>query len=202
MHDYAVFQHDRATIGRWLGVGAIALAGGIAQICSWANQLTGLDVFTKATFTTGLTYFVLDWLFNKWVWKIPFFKIPDLSGEWIINGMTLDEDGETKFDWCGIIGIEQSWRQILIHLQTETSQSDSYTATLSKRYGPTGGWQLSYSYGNDPELEQSHELQSHKGYCEIEFNKELNTGKASYFNNRGRRTFGTINLKRKNNDKL
>ena len=196
MHDYAVFGHDRAAIGRWLGFISIALAGGISQLLALASNLSGVDAFAKATITTGIVYLVLHWLFNKWAWKIPFFEVPNINGTWELTGQTLNDDGTTKYDWEGSIGIEQSWKDILIHLKTKNSQSESYTATLSRRFGPTGGWRLSYSYRNEPELEQSHELNSHKGYCEIEFDKDLTVGKASYFNSSGRRTFGVMNLKR------
>ncbi len=196
MHDYAIFGHDRAAVGRWLGFAAISIAGGIAQLLAWATNLTGIDAFTRATITTGVVYFALHWLFNKYAWKIPFLDIPDLNGKWMLSGQTLVEDGSTRFNWNGEIGIEQSWKTILIHLKTQSSQSSSYTATLSKRHGPTGGWQLSYSYKNEPEIEQSHELNSHKGYCEIEFDSTLSIAKASYFNSGGRRTFGVMTLKK------
>lgn len=197
MHDYAVFGHDRAAIGRWLGFISIAAAGGISQMLAIASDLSGIDAFTKATITTGIIYFALHWVFNKWIWKVWFFNVPDIGGTWEIVGQTLKEDGSTRFDWGGTIGVEQTWKAISIHLRTEKSQSQSYTATFSKRFGPTGGWLLSYSYKNEPELEQSHELSSHKGYCEIEFDKDLRIGKASYFNSAGRRTFGIMNLRRK-----
>lgn len=194
MHDYAVFGHDRAAIGRWLGFAAIIVAGGIAQSLSWAKSITGLEAFTKASITTGVAYLILHWLFNKYIWKLPVFEIPKISGTWKITAQTLNEDGTVRFDWEGVIGIEQTWKQMLIHLKTKSSQSFSYTATLSKRHGPTGGWLLSYSYKNEPELQYSHELNSHKGYCEVEFDPELKIGRASYFNNNGRRTFGVLNL--------
>ncbi|MDD9158402.1 pancortin-3 [Aliivibrio sp. S4TY2] len=196
MHDYAVFGHDRVTIGRWLGFAAITISGGLGQLFAWANNLTGIDAFTKASLTTGVIYLILHWVFNKWVWKIPVFEVPDLNGIWELEGTTLNEDGGERFKWTGNIGIEQNWKTILIHLKTANSQSSSYTATLSKRYGPTGGWLLSYSYRNEPELEQTHELSSHKGYCEIELDSKLTVGKASYFNSAGRRTFGIMHLKR------
>lgn len=197
MHDYAILARSVSTIGRYLGVISVLLAGGIAQLLALANQLTGFGAFSKATITTGLVYFALHWAFNKWAWKIPFFEIPDLNGKWNITGQTLNEDGSVRFDWNGEIGIEQNWKSILIHLKTKNSQSKSYTATFLKQHGlETRGWLLSYSYRNEPELEQSHELNSHKGYCEIELDTILNSGKASYFNSAGRRTFGIMNLKR------
>jgi hypothetical protein len=197
MHDYAIFGHDRVAIGRWLGTLSILVAGGLAQVFIYANQLTGWDAFGRATVTTGVIYFALHWLFNHWIWKLKWLDIPDLSGSWIIEGRTLDEEGNVRFPWHGEIGITQNWKQILIHLKTDTSQSWSYTATLSKRHSPLGGWLLSYSYSNDPEIESSHELNPHKGYCEAELNKELNLGKIKYFNHGGRNTFGVIDMKRK-----
>jgi hypothetical protein len=196
MHDYAVFGHNRTAIGRWLGVGSLLITGGLTQLIAWLNAVTGWEAFTKATVTASIIYFGLHWVFTNWAWKIPFFSIPDLNGTWKFEGKTLKEDGKEKYAWTGEIGIEQNWEKIIIHLKTSTSQSKSYTATLSKRHGPTGGWLLSYSYRNEPEIEQQHQLNSHKGYCEIEFNNELTIAKAAYFNSAERRSFGTMNLKK------
>lgn len=196
MHDYGVFGHDRVNIGRWLGVCSIVVAGGISQLASWGASLSGVEAFLKATITTGAAYFLLHWFFNKYAWKIPFFKIANLTGVWEVQGKTLDEDGSIKFNWNAEIGIEQNWKQMAIHLKTPNSQSDSYTAILSQRHGPTGGWRLTYSYHNEPEVEDLHELNPHRGYCEIEFNRELTTAKASYFNSAGRRTFGAMILRK------
>ncbi|MDD5754541.1 MAG: hypothetical protein PHN45_07300 [Methylococcales bacterium] len=198
MHDYAVFGHDRANIGRWLGVGSLLITSGMSQFFVWANALTGWEVFTKATITTGVVYFLLHLIFNKYAWKIPFFSIPNLNGTWKIVGATLDENGGTTFDWNGELVITQNWDKILIHLRTQNSKSNSYTATLSKR--DEGGWLLSYSYKNEPKQEQSHELKPHKGFCEIEIDENLTIGEASYFNSGGRRTFGIMNLTKEFNN--
>ena len=89
MHDYAIFGHDRSTIGRWLSFVSISIAGGIAELLAWANNLAGIDAFTRATITTGAIYFCLHWAFNKWAWKIPFMQIPDLNGKWFLIGKTV-----------------------------------------------------------------------------------------------------------------
>lgn len=199
MHDYAIFGHDRATIGRWLGVASILIAGGIAQVLLDAYQWTGIEAFGKATVTTAVVYFVLHWIFNNLVWKLPVFKIPNLSGTWNLKGQTLNEDGGIKYDWDAQVGIEQTWKDIIIHLKTSNSQSYSQTATLEKQHG-LGGWLLSYSYRNEPVTEQCHELNAHKGYCQIEFDTAITKGDASYFNNNGRRTFGIMQLEKVIND--
>jgi hypothetical protein len=199
MHDYAVFEHNRATIGRWLGVISILISGGMSQAFITVYSLTGMEAFTKATITTGVIYFILHWLFNKYIWKLSLFQIPNLSGKWELSGQTLNEDGTIKYNWNANIGIEQTWEKITINLKTKNSQSYSQTATLEKQYG-LGGWLLSYSYKNEPYTEQCHELNPHKGYCQIEFDKDISKGNASYFNNNGRRTFGIMKLTKDKND--
>ncbi|NUU35123.1 pancortin-3 [Pseudomonas sp. C2B4] len=197
MHDYAVFGHDRAVIGRWLGVISILGAGAISQLMDFASTASQWGILSKATVTTGAIYFAVHWIFNKWIWRVPILDIPNLQGEWDVEAKTLNEDGSVRWNWVGIIGIEQNWKQIVIHLETAQSESLSYTAIFMKRDSPIGGWMLSYSYSNESRLEVSHELSSHKGYCEIMLNKELTLGKASYFNRNGRNTFGVMTLTRR-----
>ncbi len=200
MHDYAIFGHDRSSVGRWLGVGAILIAGALSQTIAWLGGLTGWEAFSKAIVTTGAVYFTLHWIFNNWAWKIPAFPIPDLNGEWEIRARTLNEDGSTRFAWSGSLGIEQDWKQLAINLRTEQSQSNSYTATLSKLHGARKGWRLSYSYRNEPNLDMTAELNPHKGFCEVELSADLATGTASYFNSGGRKTYGVMELTKKNHD--
>lgn len=199
MHDYAIFGHDRTIIGRWLGVASIAISGGMSQLLLSAYSWTGVEAFTKATITTAMVYFILHWIFNKYIWKLSFFEIPNLSGKWHLKGQTLNEDGAIKYTWDADINIEQNWKEIIITLKTKSSQSYSQTATIEKRHG-FGGWLLSYSYKNEPKTGQFHELNAHKGYCQIEFDKDIAKGDASYFNNNGRRTFGIMILEKVIND--
>lgn len=196
MHDYAIFGHSRATIGRWLGVASVLLTGAISSLLVWLYQATNWQAFATAVVTPTIIYFGLHWLFNKYAWKIPFFSIPNIAGVWSVVGQTLNEDGSTRYDWNAEIDIEQTWENICITLKTSQSSSESYTATLGKKPGTKGGWVLHYSYSNNPNADQFHELNSHKGYCELVLNKELTLGEAAYFNSNGRRTFGKMNLTR------
>ncbi|MAI31665.1 MAG: pancortin-3 [Rhodopirellula sp.] len=196
MHDYAMFGHDRAQIGRWLGFSAIVLAGAASQIFSWLGSFSGWEAFIKASLTTSAAYLFLHWIFNEKAWQINFFGIPKIEGCWAIDGKTLDEDGNNKYEWHGTLHIKQTWKQIQISLETEKSKSESYTATISEKHSPRGGWVLSYSYKNEPKLEYSHDMSPHKGYCEMEFDKDLNNAKATYFNSGGRKTYGIMDLKR------
>ncbi|WP_081304672.1 Cap15 family cyclic dinucleotide receptor domain-containing protein [Aeromonas hydrophila] len=197
MHDYAVFGHSRATIGRYLGTTSVILTGLISSIMLWVSQFDGLTFMATVTISTAALYFTLHWLFNNHVWKIPLFKIPDLNGVWLVRGETLsEEDGVVKYNWEAEIDIEQTWEKVSINLKTKQSSSESYTATLAKKSGTRGGWILHYSYSNSPDASQFHELNSHRGYCEVIFDKELTSGEAAYFNSNGRRTFGKMYLTR------
>lgn len=200
MHDYAIFGHSRATIGRWLGVSSIILTGFISSLLVWFYQTTHIEAFATAVITPAIVYFILHYLFNKYAWKLPFFSIPNISGVWDVTGQTLNEDGTDKYIWNAEIDIEQTWEKICITLKTSQSESESYTATLGKRSGTKGGWILHYSYSNNPNADQFHELQSHKGYCELIFDKDLSQGIAAYFNSNGRRTFGKMNLRKVSHD--
>ncbi|WP_416187032.1 pancortin-3 [Enterobacter mori] len=140
--------------------------------------------------------FFFFYLFNRFAWKLSVFSIPDISGGWEVTGQTLNEDGTDRYRWNAEIDIEQTWEKICITMKTSQSESESYTATLGKRSGTKAGWILHYSYSNNPNADQFHELQSHKGYCELIFNKDLTQGTAAYFNSNGRRTFGQMTLAR------
>lgn len=197
MHDYAVFGHSRATIGRYLGTASVIITGLISSVILWLHQVDGFSFMAGATVSTAVVYFVLHWIFNNYVWKVPLFKIPDLNGVWSVRGETLSEDdGVIKYNWEAEIDIEQTWEKISINLKTKQSSSESYTATLAKKSGTRGGWVLHYSYSNSPDASQFHELNSHRGYCEVIFDKELTSGEAAYFNSNGRRTFGKMYLTR------
>lgn len=196
MHDYAIFGHSRAAIGRWLGVLSVILTGAISSLLVWFYHATNIQAFLTATVTPAIIYFGLHYCFNKFAWKIPFFHIPNISGIWSVKGETLNEDSTTKYSWNAEIDIEQTWEKISITLKTPQSSSESYTATLGKKSGTKNGWILHYSYTNNPDLSQYHELNSHKGYCELIFNKELTIGEAAYFNSNGRRTFGKMTLRK------
>jgi hypothetical protein len=209
MHDYAVFGHNRAQIGRYLGIASVAFAGGTTAFINFIYGLTGLGV-AGITIASGAVYTILHWAFNtyfwKWLWQRGWLHVPNLNGVWKVKGQTLGEDGAPKilidesgqnvFEWDAEIDIEQDWSQIAITLRTKRSDSYSYTATILRKPGKKGGWMLSYSYKNSPKQIERVELQDHKGFCEIEFNKDLTEGTAAYFNSQGRRTHGNMRLER------
>ena len=185
-HSYATLSHDRTTIGKYLG------------IVHYLFSLTGWEVVLNFTLSASIIYLGLYYLFLEKIWKMKFLrdylKIPDLNGSWNIKGETLKEDGSIKELWTGVWQVKQDWEKILIHLKTSNSESYSYTATLYKK--DIGGWSLSYSYSNEPFDKSNQELKQHKGFCEIDFDENIQKGEARYFNSKTRRTFGNMNLEK------
>ncbi|MEG5910617.1 hypothetical protein UXP31_21120 [Enterobacter mori] len=57
MHDYAIFGHSRATIGRWLGVSSIIFTGFISSLLVWLYQATQIQAFATAVVTPAIIYF-------------------------------------------------------------------------------------------------------------------------------------------------
>jgi hypothetical protein len=196
MHPYAIFDHQRQVVGRFLGITSFILGPIICSLFVKVSTIDFLSFLKSFVIPSGLIYIALDWIFDNLIWKVSFIgkalSIPNFSGCWLVNGQTINEEGQAKYEWKAKVVIVQKWDSISIQLKTEKSESYSYTASSFKL--PDGKWQLSYSYGNQPSLEQLKELQAHRGFCELIF--DLNTGVAegTYFNSMGRRTNGNMSL--------
>ncbi len=197
-HEYAIVGHKRSEIGRWLGVASVTLAPIITYATSWLPQLFNLTTPIEeklATFTisTGFTYLVLYWIFNRygWRWLDRYLQIPDLTGRWKIIGTTKEQDGSNQFEWQGELIVSQKWDRIAIELKTPQSSSYSETASLLVKHD--GECKLSYSYQNHPRSGET-ELQKHQGFCELIFDASHSIADGHYFNSLGRYTFGHMTL--------
>ncbi|MBB3398823.1 hypothetical protein [Rhizobium sp. BK060] len=195
---------SRLNVGRCLGVISATVSAGIVFVLLWSvnvAQSIGLPVNLPPSVLSlvgaGVVFSVLAWILSRhaWSWRIgqSLLQIPDLRGDWICKGHTIETNLNPTYDWSGTITIVQSWDKIRIRLKTDTSASNSKSAALIK--DEADGWRLFYSYRNDPKIDQT-ELHTHKGFAEILFNKHLTGGEGEYFNGHGRYTFGTMKLER------
>lgn len=196
-HEYSIIGHKRSEIGRWLGVASVVLAPVMTYFIVWISQLPFLmgsqGKLSAFTVSTGIIYLVLYWVFNRygWIWLDKILNIPNLSGRWQVNGITLNQDGTARFNWNGELIISQKWDSIAIELKT--SQSASYSETASLLVKHDNETKLSYSYQNHPRSGEA-ELQKHQGFCELIFNSSLKKADGHYFNTLGRYTFGRMEL--------
>jgi hypothetical protein len=201
-HEYSIVGHNRASIGRYLGALAALVASLVAAATISLVQVLnnyGFPAWTHkivmVSLTGGIAYTAAHWLFNRFGWRfLSFFsQVPHIGGSWICSGRTINMDGETQFEWSAKITISQNWEKIRVRSETSTSASNSVSAALIPE--PDGCWMLMYSYRNEPCVGEP-ELRPHVGYCELRFDKELNSADGDYFNAKGRGSFGRMSLKK------
>lgn len=204
-HEYSVLGGiNRARVGQMIGAVAAAVSSGmVAALLAVFNVAKALGygqyvpTILLPPVGAGLVFTALYWLFDRHIWKLPWFAsalgVPNLSGNWLVSGQTLNPDKTLSYSWVGTITIIQSWDRIRVRLKTEQSGSNSITAALVR--DEADGFRLFYSYRNDPKAGQA-ELNAHRGSAEITFSHDLTEGDGEYFNGIGRFTFGTMKLKR------
>lgn len=203
-HEYTMLGGiSRVKVGRYLALISSAISAGIVFIVLWAvnvAQKFGLPANVPPSVMSlvgaGAVFIVLNWLLNRYAWRWAgvsrLLKVPDLSGTWACSGMSLDKTNPHGA-WEGEITIVQSWDKIRVRLKTATSGSNSKTAALVN--DEADGWRLFYNYQNEPKIDQP-DLNPHRGFAEIVFDRSLTTGAGEYFNGYGRYTYGTMSLKR------
>jgi len=204
-HEYTVLGGvNRARIGQYLAIISSIVSAGIVFFL-----LSAIDVAKQFGLTpslppsvlsltgAGTVFLSLYWLLNRYVWKWPIMAsvlgVPNLSGDWVCSGETIDTKGNILHAWNANITIVQSWERIRVRLKNDKSGSNSTSAALI--YDAADGFRLFYSYKNDPNIKET-ELNAHRGWAEITFAKDLMSGEGEYFNGYGRYTFGRMNLKR------
>lgn len=201
-HEYAIVGHRRSIVGRWLFNLAAVLASGftaagiiIANFAVAWGLPPSVQSWLLAPISAAAVFVAVDFVFTKWGWRLfcCFGVLPNISGKWNCLGETIDDDGNTEFQWSGYLTIKQDWEKISVNLKTPTSGSFSVAASLLPE--GLGGWMLMYSYRNEPRQGEP-ELRSHIGYCELHFDDKLMAAQGDYFNARGRRTAGRMNLAR------
>lgn len=204
-HEYALLGGmNRAKIGRYLGTASAAISAAIVFALLTAVDLAkrydmpiNLPPTVLSLLGAGSIFTLLYWLFDQYAWRwstvAQLLKVPNLAGEWECIGKSLNEKGETLFDWSGVVTIVQSWDKLRLRLKTKQSGSNSIAAALS--YDAADGYILLYHYHNDPNIDQPN-LAPHQGYASITFAPDQKSGKGEYFNGRGRITFGTMDLRR------
>jgi hypothetical protein len=165
-----------------------------------AAALAAFAVISRLAGAVGLTsaalFMFFFYAFDRFFWRLPgvsnVMGIPYLAGTWLITGKTDGADGVPR-EWQGEARIQQTWSQIAISLETESSRSRSAMASLER--DPGHGFRVIFGYSNTPK-DTTDELRSHQGTCEVVFSQDLETAEATYFNDHQRRTCGTMEWKR------
>ena len=196
MHAYATDSGERRSIPLLLAACAVVSAWVLPKIIAWLG--VGVPWWFDAPSVVGF-YGIYFWIFDEWMWKVPFFRkvglinIPNLNGLWKLDLTTsFDQHAETH---AAQIRITQRWRTIAIHLEAERSRSDSMIATL--RASDPNDFILNYEYQNTPTNDALHTMHVHRGSAEIRFQRPgIVVGIGEYYSGRDRVNQGTLRLQR------
>jgi len=196
MHPYTTDSHERLMVPFWLATVSIVSA----WILAWAIDKSGLQSrlwWVEVPSVFGF-YGIFLRIFDRWLWKwksiraIGLVIVPDLSGVWTGNGVSLyDENGEKKPFDCTVT-IEQQWMKLRVWLDTKTSESSSNVGAIL-----IGGRRasLSYEYVNEPKALAVPPMNTHRGMARLELITPTEL-QGEYYSGRGRQTFGTLHLRK------
>lgn len=139
----------------------------------------------------GLIY----WLYNKYLWKnkltqkLDWVKIPNISGNWLVEIKT-SHDGFTKTVFGKAI-IRQTAFKISIAVETDNSTSQSIHAAVL-RTEKINEYDLTYNYINHPRADSVESMNIHIGTTSMSIADNGLRMDGQYYTGRDRRNFGRI----------
>ena len=129
MHPYAIDSEERRNVL----LGIVLVSGGLAYgfHCLMLHMNIQPSWWVDSPSVLGIVG-VLYEAFDKWLWrwfrKIGIVKVPDIQGQWEVDGYT---SFEQKRSFKAKVIIRQTWTHISVYLETEQSSSRSLAASLS-----------------------------------------------------------------------
>ncbi len=191
MHPYAIDSEERQNVVLGIALVSVGLAYGFHWLMSHMNIQA--PWWVELPSAPGIAV-VLYEAFDKWLWrwfrKIGIVKIPDIQGQWEVDGYTSFAQ-ERSFKAKVII--RQTWTHISVYLETEQSISWSLAASLS--FNQPEGAVLIYHYRNEPKPNAMKTMHAHKGTAVLRLkNDEFMEGE--YYTGRDRQNYGGLTLRR------
>jgi len=193
MHSYASDSNDRRIAPWVIGGIAVVVAFLFSAFVEWQKIKVPWWVETPSIMSA---YGIVYWLYNRYGWKwrlfgFRFSEIPDFSGTWFGELHSNHANG-TKIH--SIVHIHQTWTNLCVKFESQTSRSYSVMAAVNVTPGPTEG--LTFHYTNTPRHDATDTMQSHAGFNHLRLLPDGKTLEGDYFSGRGRQTFGSMKLVR------
>lgn len=136
--------------------------------------------------------------FERWVWRwallrrVGIVKVPDLNGEWRVEGSTSFNSGQR----CeGTATIKQTWSKISVCLETAESTSHSISASILLEQ--PGRITPSYEYRNEPKPGAAETMHSHRGTAVLRLRGDGRELEGEYYSGRDRLNYGGLLFRRK-----
>ncbi|WP_435065966.1 hypothetical protein [Halobaculum sp. EA56] len=207
MHTYSTDTDRRVKVSAALGILSFLLTANVGFVTEAIGQFVplGLD---PSVVTTGMVFTIVLYIFSKKVWSLGLLNtlgivtVPDLSGRWegtltpidsatdSNKELTSDEDVQVE------VRIKQTWRHMLIQLETDKSVSESLGASfVTDKIDP----KIHYHYENSPKPGTSNTMSPHRGSAELTFvQASRDQLRGRYYTGADRQSYGEINLQRTN----
>jgi hypothetical protein len=194
MHPYATDSEERRNVLLRIAFVSVGLAYVFHQLMVHMNiQLLWLASPPSAL---GIAVALYE-AFDKWLWRwfrrLGIVKVPDIQGQWEVEGYTSFEQMKP---FKAKVTIRQTWTHISVYLETEHSTSRSLAASLllNQPEGPT----LIYQYRNEPKPNAEKTMHVHMGTALLRL-KNAEYMEGEYYSGRDRQNYGSLILKRKGN---
>ncbi len=189
MHPYSINSKERSVVPLFLAVLAIILS---YLLHLFSDKVFKIPWWIEAPSVIGF-YGILYNLFDKYFWKYKMFsklglvKTPVICGVWSGNSKSSAnyENGNKVVK----VEIRQSWTSIKIFLETDTSESLSFEASIVIDQFNTP--RLYYQYQNNPKDSAPGTMHTHFGSVHASI-KDSKTIEAEYYSGRDRNNTGTF----------
>lgn len=186
MHAYATNASDRNNVPRVIAVLAVIaslLLTYVPKIPWWVDAPSIMGFFSG-----------LYWLFNKYLWKLNIkgmrlSSVPDIRGSWKGHLSSNYAGGTEK---RAVLYIRQTWTDIFIELETDTSRSGSTMAALNTSDSQEGG--LKYEFKNEPTPSALDTMQPIRGTAHLRLTPNGRRLEGEYYTGRGRGTVGKMSF--------
>jgi len=198
MHSYATDSEEKKLILFILALISMGAAWLLYEFMTWVGSQTNLTPPWWIEMPSVLTFYGAFYaIFDKWIWrknivrKLGLVRIPDLSGKW--KGYLKTSHDGFKKEYEATLEIFQSWTQIGISQQTQTSRGQSFVATIFAK--EPDAKRLFFMYQNRPKADTDPNMHQHIGSAQLVLSDGILSG--DYYNcERDRPTYGTLHFQK------
>lgn len=192
MHPYSINSEEHKRTSFYIAVFAILLAWGLYL---FSKNVMSLPWWIEAPSVIGFYGILYKWFDtelwkNKHIRKLLGIRTPIVDGAWSgeINSASVYSKGPipTK-KFC----IKQTWTHISIYLETETSESHSFEASMNVDQFDTA--RIHYQYMNVPKDSAPETMHIHYGSATAKLTDE-NSLETEYYSGRDRNNTGSFKV--------
>ncbi len=194
IHPYSINSEEHKYISLYLAILSILLAWGLYL---FSKNIFALPWWIEAPSVIGFYGILHKWFEtklwrNNFIRKITSIKTPIVDGDWsgTITSHSNHANGPIQIKkFC----IKQTWTHLLIYLETETSESFSFEASMN--VDEFGTARIHYQYRNKPKDNAPETMHIHEGSASAKLENK-GTLQTEYYSGRDRNNTGSLEVKK------